>query len=169
MATYSLTTSERRVVVSWVHERGGYLDAKSLGLDKTARQALSEDGSTDICDWCISHYDGGWAINKTLGDVKGFYPRFGRQVALVWWVWKHDGTSFDPATLTWKDDWVDILTAWKDSITTALAKTTSEERDVQSSHEMTDEFGGDDGVMGSGSHLLAQKSMIEKVLTALSS
>ena len=90
MSTYNLAAPEEQVVVTWLFEPLGYLDAESIALGQTGREALTEDPSLDVTRWVRDNGSQGWNFNSRR------YDSVGNELSMVWWIWKNDQVNVTP-------------------------------------------------------------------------
>ena len=75
MSTYNLAAPEEQVVVTWLFEPLGYLDAESIALGQTGREALTADPGLDVTQWVRDNGSRGLhldAVHVTGGELLPF-------------------------------------------------------------------------------------------------
>ncbi len=90
MPNYNLAAPEEEVVVTWLFEPLGYLDAESISLGQTAREALSANPGLDVTQWVRGNGSQGWVFDGSRHDPVG------GELAMVWWIWKNDQVNITP-------------------------------------------------------------------------
>ena len=123
MSTYNLAAPEEQVVVTWLFEPLGYLDAKSIALGQTGREALTADPSLDVTQWVRDNGSLGWNFNGRR------YDSVGNELLMVWWIWKNDQVNVTPPSRPPESDaWIAILQSWDDSIVAGFARSPQQAR-----------------------------------------
>ena len=160
MPSYNLAQPEEQVVVTWLFEPLGYLDAESIALGQTARLALTADPSLDVTQWVRDNGGQGWNFNGSR------YDPIASELAMVWWMWKNDQVNvLPPAGPPETGAWITILQRWDESINAGFADVPQQERN-SNSVPIFDEA-GNASTMPAGAHLAHQQQIISKVLGVL--
>ncbi len=68
MPSYNLAQPEEQVVVTWLFEPFGCLDAESIALGHTAREALVANSNLDVTQWVRDNGSQGWNIDGRKYD-----------------------------------------------------------------------------------------------------
>ena len=160
MSTYNLAAPEEQVVVTWLFEPLGYLDAESIALGQTGREVLTADPSLDVTQWVRDNGSQGWNFNGRR------YDSVGNELSMVWWIWKNDQVNVTPPSRPPESDaWIAILQSWDDSIVAGFARSPQQARN-SSIVPIFDEMGVETTVPA-GAHLAHQQQIISKVLGVL--
>ncbi len=160
MPGYNLAQPEEQVVVTWLFEPLGYLDAESIALGQTGREALTADPGLDVTQWVRDNGSQGWNFNGRRYDSVGI------ELSMVWWVWKNDQVNISQPTRPPETDaWITLLQGWADSIVSGFARSPQQARN-SSSVPIFDEAGAET-TMPAGAHLAHQQQIISKVLGVL--
>ena len=160
MPSYNLAQPEEQVVVTWLFEPLGYLDAESIALGQTGREALTADPSLDVTQWVRDNGSQGWNFNGRR------YDSVGNELSMVWWIWKNDQVNVTPPSRPPESDaWIAILQGWDASIDAGFARSPQQARN-SSIVPIFDEVGVGT-TMPAGAHLAHQQQIISKVLGVL--
>lgn len=163
MPSYNLAAPEEQVVVTWLVEPLGYLDAESIALlGQTAREALTTDPGLDVTQWVRDNGSQGWNFNGRRNDSVGV------ELGMVWWIRANDQVNITPPTRPPETDaWIAILDEWDSSIDRGFARAPRGERDQNSGIQMYDSNGSPSGEIRAGAHLAHQQTMTTKVIGVL--
>ena len=160
MPSYNLAAPEEQVVVTWLFEPLGYLDAESISLGQTVREALIADSSLDVTQWVRDNGSQGWNFDGLR------YDSIGDELSLVWWIWKNDQVNITPPTRPPETDaWIVILRGWDASINTGFAHMPQQARN--SSAVPIFDAAGNETTMPAGAQLAHQQQIISKVMGVL--
>jgi len=162
---YNLTGPEQEIVVSWLFEQGGYLDAAVNSFGVSARQASDLIPGPDSPYLLDPFFDG---YQWQRANVKG--PKTAQsdweEVAMVWWIWKHNGVNVTPPQRPPESAlWISRLQEWAASIDSAFISVNSVARNANTV-PITDEA-GTVTTMPAGTQLIHQRSMFDKVIGVL--
>lgn len=157
MARYTLTQSQREVLVSWLFEPGGYLDAAVNDAGQSARQALAADPNLDVTVWIRTNTKGA-DVAQSDWDA----------CAMVWWIWKHENINIRPQDLPPETPiWLALLDEWSQSIVDGFARISKETRDGSSTVNIYDASGLLIGAQFGGTHLENQNGSFIAVTSVL--
>ena len=160
MPSYNLAQPEEQVVVTWLFEPLGYLDAESVSLAQTSRDALIADSSLDVTQWVRDNDSQGWNFDGQR------YDPIGSELALVWWIWKNDQVNITPPTRPPETGaWIPVLQGWNASIDAGFARSPQQARNSKTGPIFNE--AGNETTMPAGSHLAHQQQIIVKVLGVL--
>ena len=155
MPQYNLTGPEREIIISWLFEPVGYLDVAVNYLGVSARQALAATPSLDVTVWIRTNTPGA-GIDQEDWSATG----------MVWWIWKKNGVNVTPPQRPPESAlWVTILQKWAASIDDAIVRVSEVVRNA-STVPITAED-GTKSTMPSGTQLIHQRSMCDKVIGVL--
>ena len=160
MPSYNLAQPEEQVVVTWLFEPLGYLDAESIALGQTGREALAENPSLDVTQWVRNNGSQGWNFNGRRNDPVG------SELSMVWWVWKTDQVNVtQPTHPPETNAWIAVLERW-DALNIAAFTRSSQQARNRNTVSIFDEA-GIETTMPAGSHLAHIQQIISKVLGVL--
>jgi hypothetical protein len=147
---YNLTSNERAVVIDFLYEPFGYLDACVDNTGTSARQALAINPLLDVTLWILT---------STKGD--GTFQGDWNDCAMFWWILVNDNVQVlvQPQNSA---AWDAVLAAYEASIASAFQRASLLQRNSGCTTELT-AVNGSTSTMPCGTQLQTQQNLYGKV------
>lgn len=147
---YNLTANERAVVIDFLYEPFGYLDACVDNTGTSARQALISNPQLDVTTWILTGTKGEGTFQGDWNDC-----------AMFWWILQNDNVTVNvqPQNST---AWDAVLAAYEASIASAFNRASLLQRNAGCNVELT-AANGSTSTIPCGTHLQTQANLFSKV------
>ena len=151
-----LTPIERDTLQTWLYMVDGYLVTswKTDGSVEVARDFLFDDPNNDLVEWART------SMNSRISAD---------EMTMCWWLLKMDNVNIKQKDIPadYKSPWIIILKEWRDTIPPAFVRVSQVQRNLNSSHEISDKTGKVIYLMPAGDWLAFQFDLFNKALSIL--